>query len=310
MVMQVTNQILSNPVARGLNILGDRWTLLILREAFLGRHRFEEFRTYTGASRGTLSKRLESLILQGIFYKNPYQSSPLRFEYRLTDKGLGLYPWALLIWQWEKHWADDAQGAGVPPQLYHNTAKRHTLRPLGVCRHCRETLHLDDVERVVNEDAEPVSSKNLKAFGNQRRSRVEPSGDQHLGHIIDIIGDRWTLLLMAAAFIGLRRYDDFRQQLGVATNILADRLKLLVETEVFSRHEYQSHPPRYEYQLTEKGKSLYPQTLALRQWVLDWLPKVSHPFKLVHRTCGAELATDVICEDCGQEVAVDEVRFT
>ncbi|WP_444932296.1 winged helix-turn-helix transcriptional regulator [Microbulbifer sp. SSSA002] len=309
MSMQVTNQILSNPVARGLNILGDRWTILILREAFLGQHRFEAFRTHTGASRGTLSKRLESLVFLGILYKNPYQTAPLRFEYRLTDKGLGLYPWALLIWQWEHQWGGDAKEAGVPSQLYHATASGHLLKPISVCRHCREPLHLDDVERVVNENAEPASAKDLKAFGNQRRIRVESSGDQPLAHIIDIIGDRWTLLLLAAAFIGLRRYDDFRQQLGVATNILADRLKLLVEMEVFSRHEYQSNPPRFEYQLTEKGKSLYPQTMALRQWVLEWLPKVSHPFKLVHRTCGVELATEVICEACDEPVLANEVRF-
>ena len=306
--MQAAQQLLSNPVARGLNILGDRWTILILREVFLGKHRFEEFRQSTGASRGTLSKRLETLVLNGILYKNPYQTTPLRYEYRLTDKGLGLYPWALLIWQWETRWAG-AEMADLPTQLFHNTHGGHELKPLAVCRHCGEALHYDDVERVVSEDNSDVSPKGLKAIGNQRRSRNAASNEQLLGHITDIIGDRWTLLLMAASFVGLARYDDFRQQLGVATNILADRLKLLVETGIFERQEYQSNPPRFEYKLTEKGKALYPQTMALRQWVLEWLPKVNHPLTLKHRPCGHVLATDVICETCNDAPKPDAVQF-
>lgn len=147
--MHAAQQIPTNPVARGLSLLGDRWTILILREIFLGKHRFEEFRSSTGASRGTLSKRLETLVGNGILYKNPYQSAPLRYEYRLTDKGLGLYPWALLIWQWETEWAG-AKGAKLPTELYHDCASGHRLDPVAVCRHCREALHYDDVERVLN----------------------------------------------------------------------------------------------------------------------------------------------------------------
>lgn len=149
----------------------------------------------------------------------------------------------------------------------------------------------------------------MSVFGNQRRSRGTPEDQQVLGHVTDIIGDRWTLLLMAMAFIGVKRYDDFRQQLGVATNILADRLKLLVETGIMTRSAYQTNPPRYEYHLTEKGKALYPQTMALRQWVLEWLPKVGHPFVLKHRPCGHELAIDVVCRACQAVPSAAKVQF-
>lgn len=306
--MEAAQQILSNPVARGLNILGDRWTILILREVFLGQHRFEDFRSRTGASRGTLSKRLENLVHNGILYKNPYQEAPLRYEYRLTGKGLALYPWALLIWQWETEWAN-AEDAELPARLFHSVGKGHTLEPLAVCRHCGEKLRYDDVERVVKESPSGEPPKRLAEFGSQRRTRGTGADNQLLGHVTDIIGDRWTLLLMAMAFVGLRRYDDFRQQLGAATNILADRLKLLVDTGIFSRREYQSNPPRYEYRLTKKGKALYPLTMALRQWGLDWLPPVKHPLTLVHKPCGRELATDVICRTCREVPRADEVRF-
>ncbi|WP_423897330.1 winged helix-turn-helix transcriptional regulator [Candidatus Pelagadaptatus aseana] len=307
--MQAAQLLLSNPVARGLNILGDRWAILILREVFLGQHRFEEFRTRTGASRGTLSKRLETLVHNGILYKNPYQTAPVRYEYRLTDKGRALYPWALLIWQWETEWADQLS-ANIPSRLTHFHPDEHALYPVAVCRHCREPLHFDDVERVVREEEIKSAPKNISEFGSQRRSRNSGNNSQLLGHVTDIIGDRWTLLLMAAAFVGLSRYDDFRQQLGVATNILADRLKMLVDADILKREEYQTNPPRFEYHLTTKGKALYPQTMALRQWVQEWLPPVSHPFTLVHRNCGHELQTDVICQGCGEVPGADEVRFS
>ena len=304
--MNAAQQILSNPVARGLNILGDRWIILILREAFLGQHRFEAFRSRTGASRGTLSSRLEQLVANGILYKNPYQSAPLRHEYRLTGKGLRLYPWALLVWQWETEWSDGSD-AELPEQLWHGADKGHLLLPQAVCRHCREPLHYDDVERVVNELPQGTAAGCLSELGSQRRTRG--AQQQVLGHVTDIIGDRWTLLLMAMAFVGLSRYDDFRQQLGVATNILSDRLKLLVDTEIFKREVYQDKPPRYEYHLSDKGKALYPLTMALRQWVLEWLPAVKHPLTLVHRSCGHELSTDVICVTCGETPRPEQGQF-
>lgn len=310
--MQIGHQILTNPVARGLNILGDRWTILIMRDAFLGRHRFGEFRTHTGIARGTLSNRLEALVAEGLLYKKAYSESPPRFDYKITEKGLSLYPWALLLWQWESKWTDQ-QEPGVPSVLMHKIGDdSHPLVPECVCRHCREPLQYDDVKRVVTGDASGISAEEIsEKFGNQRRTRsqVTADADHALGHVIDIIGDRWTTLILAAAFIGLRRYDDFHQQLGIATNILADRLKMLLQLDVLVRKEYQSNPPRYQYELTEKGKSLYPQTMVVRQWVLDCLPEAAHPFKLVHKLCGHDLAVDVLCGHCETVPAAGDVKF-
>jgi DNA-binding HxlR family transcriptional regulator len=310
--MQETQQLSTHPVARGLSILGDRWTILILREAFLGRHRFEEFRVGTGASRGTLSSRLEGLVSNGLFYKNPYQSSPIRYEYKLTDKGFGLYSWALLLWKWEEEWGNE-NVHNLPSNLSHAVDGGHLLYPEAVCRHCKDKLYYDDVERVVSGSACDSSggsaATKLPPFGSQRRSRSTLNNSQMLSHITDIMGDRWSYLLLGSAFMGLTRYDDFRQQLGVATNILSDRLKLMVETGILKREEYQANPPRFEYHLTEKGKAVYPQTMTLRQWVLEWLPQVNHPFMLKHRTCGNDLAVDVICRTCKDVPRADSVKF-
>ena len=80
--------ILSSQVAQALSVIGDRWAFLIIRDVYLGARRFEDLRQRTEAARGTLTSRLKSLVAAGILYKEPYQQSPTRYEYRLTEKGL------------------------------------------------------------------------------------------------------------------------------------------------------------------------------------------------------------------------------
>lgn len=308
--MSVANLIVINPVVLSLELLGDRWTILIMRDAFLGRHRFEEFRRHTGASRSTLSNRLENLVERGVLYKHPYQEAPLRYEYRLTEKGLALYPWALLIWQWEAKWGLADQN--LPPQLLHKGEHDHELVPQAVCRHCQQIFSWQDVSREVFEDGEEADLEALKTVGKQRRTRASKGDekDGSLAHISDIIGDRWTVLILAAAFMGVQRYDDFRKQLGIATNILSDRLKMLTDADVLDRQPYQNNPPRYEYSLKEKGIELYAFTMAMRQWARDWIDSMpGAPFRLVHKVCGKELDVDVICQGCGDVPAPSDVAY-
>lgn len=299
--MNVTNLIVINPVAQSLELLGDRWTILIMRDAFLGRHRFEEFRKHTGASRSTLSNRLESLVEQGVLFRQAYQQAPVRNEYRLTEKGFALYPWALLVWQWEAHWG--GVDHSLPLQLTHTKPESHELQPLAVCRHCQQPFSWQDVAReILDAEASVESGSAVKAIGKQRRARTvkRDEHDKRLSQIADIIGDRWTVLILAAGFMGLQRYDDFRKELGIATNILSSRLKMLTDSEIFERQQYQSNPPRYEYSLRDKGKALYPFTMVMRQWARDWLDPISGaPFRLIHKNCGSELDVDVICQGCG-----------
>ncbi|MBU3004960.1 winged helix-turn-helix transcriptional regulator [Paraglaciecola arctica] len=310
--MNIEYQIASNPVARALKIVGDRWTILILRDAFLGRHRFSEFREFTKIARGTLINRLDFLIEQDVLHKVPYNQSPLRYEYKLTEKGLALYPWALMVWEWETHWADQA-GTNMPSVLIHKLEPHHPLKPICVCRHCHAEVTYKDVERIHDPDIQTSEIENVvDSISAQRRSRVNTltDSDYRLGHIIEIIGDRWSTLIVASVFLGLSRYDDFHQQLGIATNILADRLKLMVDLGVFTRNLYQEAPPRYEYNLTEKGESLYGMTLALRQWVLDYFPAMDRPYKLIHTACGNDLDVDVICGECLHKPLAGKVGFS
>ncbi|MEM5515707.1 helix-turn-helix domain-containing protein [Henriciella sp. AS95] len=90
------------PVARTLTLVGDRWTLLILRDCFLGRSKFEEFAETTGATRHILSSRLKRLVTAGVLERRPYQDRPKRYEYVLTEKGEEFGPALVAFRDWGK----------------------------------------------------------------------------------------------------------------------------------------------------------------------------------------------------------------
>lgn len=287
--------IINREMAAALDIIGDRWTLLILRDAFLGRTRFAQFHQHTGASRAILSQRLERLVAGDILYRRAYGEGSTRFEYRLTARGVELFGASLLAWQWERDWSapDD-----LPRQLQHAQCG-HPLHPRAQCRFCRDAVQISDVSWPADMLGAQFSA--IRSLGGQRRARSDARGaDMALTTISDLIGDRWTLLLLIAAFFGLRRYDDFQKQLGIASNILTDRQNRLVAVGIFTRAQYQQNPPRSEYPLTARGESLYPLVIALRQWAGDWLPQGSKAATLVHR-CGQPLVVDVVCGHCGQK---------
>src|SRR6478672_4837769 len=83
---------------------------------------------------------------------------------------------------------------------------------------------------------------------------------------LEIVGERWTLLIIRDAFLGLRRFDEFRESLGIARNVLSDRLNKLVEEGIFEREPYGDRPDRFDYRLTRKGLDLHVALVGLRQW--------------------------------------------
>ncbi len=83
---------------------------------------------------------------------------------------------------------------------------------------------------------------------------------------LEVVGERWSLLIVRDIFLGLRRFDEIQANLGIARNVLQTRLTRLLEQGVLEKRLYQEHPPRYEYRLTEKGLDLWPTIVALMQW--------------------------------------------
>jgi DNA-binding HxlR family transcriptional regulator len=124
-------------VARTVSVIGDRWTLLILRDCFLGVRRFEDFQQRLKISRPMLVDRLRKLVDGGVLKKVAYQESPLRHEYRLTPKGKELHPVLMAL----VHWGDTHMaGKAGRPLLHRHESCGHLFKPVMVCSECREPL--------------------------------------------------------------------------------------------------------------------------------------------------------------------------
>jgi DNA-binding HxlR family transcriptional regulator len=130
-------------LSRALAVMGDRWTLLILRDAFLKVRRFEEFQGRLGIARRVLTARLAGLVEDGVLEKLAYQDRPRRFEYRLTKKGLDLYPVVLSL----VHWGDTYYaGAEGPPVIHRHKTCGHDFRSKLTCSECGEPIDPRHVE--------------------------------------------------------------------------------------------------------------------------------------------------------------------
>jgi DNA-binding HxlR family transcriptional regulator len=120
---------------------------------------------------------------------------------------------------------------------------------------------------------------------------------------LESIGDRWTMLVIRDAFLGVRRFEDFQRDLGVARNVLADRLARLVDDDILERRRYQEKPERFEYRLTEKGMDLWPVLVSLMKWGDRHAAAAGGPPTLIlHRHCGGVVDERFRCTQCGADV--------
>ena len=131
-------------VARALEIVGEKWALLALREVFLGNRRFDEMVRRTGAPRDTLNARLRSLVSAGILTRRLYSEHPERYEYRLTDAGRELYPVILTLMRWGDRYLAGEDG---PPMLLEHTCG-HELKVQVICEACTEPVVARDLRPV------------------------------------------------------------------------------------------------------------------------------------------------------------------
>lgn len=297
----------ANSVTRALKIIGDRWTLLILYRAFMGSQRFDDFQRTTGMARSLLADRLKRLLKAGLIRRELYQRRPARYEYHLTEMGADLYDAAMMIVAWEKHWHFDAKTEAH--NLRHSACGKKFTPELR-CGHCKKVVTARDVVLKAGPGAGLDRRLGPRA---QRRSSVKPQrgADQPpmLDRAIELLGDRWTSHVVAAAFYGHRRFNEFQDALRIASNLLSERLARVVELGILERVKYQSRPARFEYRLTECGHDVFPLILELMRWGDRWLDKGKGPPEiLIHLPCKRPLVPKMTCDKCGEKVTQDGVE--
>jgi DNA-binding HxlR family transcriptional regulator len=129
-----------------------------------------------------------------------------------------------------------------------------------------------------------------------------------IARALELVGERWTLLIIRDALRGKRRFDEFQASLGIASNVLTNRLERLVSAGILERVRYQERPDRYEYRLTEMGLELRVPLIALMHWGDHHLAPDGPPVIVEHSGCGGEISAQLVCPDCGAEVAPGKTR--
>jgi DNA-binding HxlR family transcriptional regulator len=131
-----------------------------------------------------------------------------------------------------------------------------------------------------------------------------------IARTLEILGERWTLLIVRDVLHGLHRFEEFQSSLGVARNVLTDRLKRLVEAGILERVEYQQRPRRFQYRLTPVGRELGIVLIGLMQWGDRHLAGPEGPPRLArHRSCGGDLHTPLVCDRCGATVTGTDLEL-
>jgi DNA-binding HxlR family transcriptional regulator len=129
-----------------------------------------------------------------------------------------------------------------------------------------------------------------------------------IARALEVVGERWTLLIMRDAVLGLRRFEEFQESLGIATNVLSNRLKLLCEEGVLDRRPDAERPGRPEYVLTDKGRELGPALITLMKWGDRHYPTPDGPPRItLHAGCGGTVGADLHCDRCGDHVKAGDL---
>jgi DNA-binding HxlR family transcriptional regulator len=145
-------------------------------------------------------------------------------------------------------------------------------------------------------------------MSDAKRSRIA-NKECSMARAMEVVGDRWSILILREAYYGVKRFDEFEYYVGVAPNILSSRLKKFVDTGVMTRIPLPEHSGRYEYVLTEKGRDFFPAYLALKKWGDDWLAEPEGPQVVFRdRAAGREIKYPKLLTASGKPLRLEDVE--
>lgn len=304
-VAQVVHRIRTSVVHEVLPLVADAWNPNVLLMVWLGCHRFEQLVEALGISRSALTPRLALLQEKDCLLRD--SSGGGHAPYKLTPRGEALLPVILLNRQWNARWGISNR---IRPDLtlIHDCGAALDLR--AVCLHCGGNIDASDVKILELPGAAPDVQAPPPPPAYRRGRRTSGATNDGALQSEDLAGDRWTSLILAVAYMGLRRNSEIEQAIGIAPNMLAHRLTLLTSNDVFSRVQYQDSPPRFEYQLTPKGLDRYAVVAAMVDWGVRWVRTTRPDWSMLHMPCSEWLHVNIICACCAKPATTDTIRPT
>lgn len=294
-----------NAIGRTLGLLGDEWSLQIVRYAVAGVRRFGGWKQHLGISDAVLAARLGALVDAGVLVRVPAVGGT-HPEYELTKAGLGLWPVLLSIWSWELHHVPGQ--ADLLPRMLHATCAAE-FEPVLRCRGCAGAAPREEVELALGpsghfERSVPVGSNRRRTTGGRRTT----AGAGMFTETMTLIGSRWSSAMLGAAVLGATRFSDFERMTGASPTAVAERLRAFVDLGVLERAggeavgESGARPA--SYLLSAKGRAFFPVVATALAWGERQFPSPDGPAVLaVHRPCGKEFVPQLGCSVCAAALA-------
>ena len=266
--------------------------------------RYKDFREALGIANSVLTARLRRLTEFGIFTMLRYQEAPSRFEYVLTDCGRDLWQVLLTIWSWEATWVT---GHSEPlPPMYHLDCGEE-FSPVMCCRSCGLGADTRDVHGAFGPSG--GFARSVPQAATRRRSAGGSPVPGLVPQTIELIGNRWSAALLAAAFLGARRFTDMRQMTSAPPTMVSDRLRTFCQMGVLQAVAPSARSTRGEYRLTDKGRAFFPHIVVMLNWGDRWFRAPEGPATLLtHTRCGRDFTPVLHCSCCGLELHGSRVQ--
>ncbi|MEV6605583.1 helix-turn-helix domain-containing protein [Kutzneria sp. NPDC051319] len=273
-----------NAIGVTLGLLGDEWSLLILREALLGASRFVDWRARLPISNAVLAARLSRLTEAGLFVRGN--------GYRLTERGADVWSVLLSIWAWEDRWVP-SHPERLPGRVHRLCGK--PFDPVLVCSACDTGVLAIDHSLEGGFGPSGSWERSVPEATTRRRS----VGDAGLfPETTALIGNRWSAALVGAAFQGVHRFNDFQRCLNTSPTMVADRIRTLCSLGVLSD----------DYRLTGKGLAFFPVVMCLVGWAQRWYRAEEGPALVYrHLPCGTDFEAALDCSTCGDRLTRKDV---
>lgn len=283
-----------------LKLIGDRWTVQILMGAFMGLQRFDDFQGALGIPRHTLSERLKAMVQMDVLRPRLYHERPDRYAYRLTRKGMGIYGAVLMIWDWEQNFGDHR--LPLPNRLIHRICG-HAFVPLLTCDACGDPVTMRDLDlrlrpnpRLPHDAGEPARIPKITASDATTTS-------------LALRLDRWSLMIVTAAILGCRHFDQLGHVLRMRPALLSRRLAAMVDAGLLAVEPDREDGRRRVYLLTPASRALFPYLVLMSTWAGEH--HFHEPSSILprHRACGKAFVPRATCSHCNGRLHAWDVTF-
>jgi DNA-binding HxlR family transcriptional regulator len=285
-----------------LSLLGDEWNLFIVGHALMGTKRYAHFMAQIPISNWVLSNRLSILVSNGLLSRREHPAIRTRTEYLPTPRSRALWPLMLSMWAWERRWVG-GRGEYLPQMLHLNCRRR--FLPLLTCGDCGSQV--GDGEVTLEPGPSGTWPRNAPTASTRRRADHAPD---LYPEVMRVFGNRWAAALLVAAFLGTKRFNEFRGQLGIPPSSLAERLQTFCDIGVLtSANVNDDGAQRGEYLLTDKGRALFPVLAGVLTWAERWFHAPDGPaITLIHQTCGAQFEVRLACNRCLETLSGEDIQ--